>query len=93
MPNDLPSDARAKAVALVQLIADQAGGHLSNAQLAPIIRAVAEDFEAAPSPPRSTRTGSQSSKHETRVLAEAVIAITDTADSLAPALKAVKDER
>ena len=45
MSHDLPSAAAAKAVALVQMIADQTGGTLSNAQLAPVIRAVAQDLQ------------------------------------------------
>ena len=92
MSHDLPSDAAAKAVALVQMIADQTGGTLSNAQLAPVIRAVAQDLQngadkAAADEERLTEVETQ-----TRVLSEAVMAMTETADSPAPAVKVVKDE-
>jgi hypothetical protein len=86
---DPSSEAKAQAVAHVRKVNDAASTPLSNADMAPIIRAYALDLEDTAD--KSARDEARLAKVErqTRVLAEAVVA--DTADSLALAVKAVKD--
>jgi hypothetical protein len=91
-PSDaLPGSPTVEATALVQMIADRGDNHLSSAELAPLVHAVAEDMAAGAD--KATEDGERLAKVETqtRALAEAVIAITETAAALAPAVKAVKD--
>jgi hypothetical protein len=91
-PSDaLPGSSTVQATALVQTIADRGGNHLSSAELAPLVQAVAEDIEAGAD--KATVDGERLARVETqtRALAEAVLAITETAEALAPAVKAVKD--
>jgi hypothetical protein len=91
MSND-PAEAKARAVALVQQLADHNTGTLTNAQLAPIIQAVAEDLEDGAGKAVVDEERLAKVETQTRVLAAAVIAMTEIADSVAPAVKAVKDE-
>ena len=92
MSSNAPDAAKAQAIALVQTIVDQTGGELTKAQLEPVIRAVARDLEEGAGKVMTDEVRLAKVETQTRVLAEAVIAISETAESLAPALKAVKDE-
>ena len=88
MPSYQYSDAKAAAVTLVQ----GATSNLSSAQLAPIIRAVAEDIEDRVTKSAQDEARLAKVEAQTHVLAEAVVAMTETAASLGPAVKAVRDE-
>ena len=92
MSNEHSSDAKAAAVALVQGTTTNSTRALSHAQLAPIIKAVAEDIEVRVTKSVEDEARLAKVEAQTHVLAEAVVAMTETAASLAPAVKAVKDE-
>jgi hypothetical protein len=85
-------DATSQAVAHVKKVNDASTSALSNADMAPIIRAYAQDLGDASDKSAHDEARLAKVEAQTRVLAEAVVAITETADSLAPAVKAVKDE-
>jgi hypothetical protein len=89
LPKGTP-DPETRATALVESIAERNG--FSADEVAPIIQAVALDLQAGAD--RAVADGERIAKLEvqTRVLAAAVVAITETSDALAPAVKAVKDE-
>ena len=92
MSTDPSRNAKAAAVTLVE----DANPNLSYWDLAPIIKAVAEDIaqRETKSDVDEAKVATQIAKVEaqTHVLADAVVAMTETAESLAPAVKAVKDE-
>jgi hypothetical protein len=92
MLSDPPNHRTAEAVALVQKVGESHG--LSTAAMAPIIRAVAQDLEDAADKAARHEARLTKLEKQTRVLAEALLAITETPDALvlSAAIKAVKDE-
>jgi hypothetical protein len=83
-------DARAKAEELVA--ASPLSRLVSAEKRETVVAAVTEDLRATPDQAAIDEERLVKIETQTRVLAEAVIAITDTSDALAPAVQAVKDE-
>ncbi len=92
MPDETPADLRTRASELVRKVSEHEDRQLSTAEIGVLVDAVEQDLgtvadQAALDEERLARVETQ-----TRVLAEAVLAITETAVSLAPAVQAVRDE-
>ena len=92
MPDETPADLRTRASELVRKVSEHENRQLSTAEIGVLVDAVEQDLgtvadQAALDEERLARVETQ-----TRVLAEAVLAITETAVSLAPAVQAVRDE-
>ncbi len=90
--DETPSDSvKARASELVRRISEQGGNQVTDAQRGTLTDAVAHDLSTV-SNTAAAEERLVKIETQTRVLAEAVIAIAETADMLALAVKAVKDE-
>ena len=88
--SDVPSDARAGAEDLVREASTQ--NSVAPAEMESLVDALEKDLETESETARIDEERFLKLEAQTQVLAEAVIAITDTPVTLAPAVRAVKAE-
>ena len=85
-------DSRDQASEAVRLASDHVDSPLSVAQLETMTQALEKDLDAMSDKVRVDEERLAKVEAQTRVLAQAVIAVTDPADAIASAVRAVKDE-
>jgi hypothetical protein len=81
MADDLQRDVNARAAELVRRASEEEGESVSNAELGPIVAAVAEDLPTVSADAAVAEERLVKLEIQTRVLADAVIAITNPADN------------
>ncbi len=92
MSDDIPDEIKTRAAELVMKAADQADPGLSKAELGILVDALEQDLGTVSEKTTLDENRLAKLETQTRVLSEAVVAITETAYSLAPAVQAVKAE-
>jgi hypothetical protein len=92
MSDDIPPDAKARALDLVRNVIDHTGVQVSTIKFGDLVDAVEQDLRTMSDD--ASLAEARLAKVETQacVLSEAVVAITETSQTLAPAVRAVKDE-
>ena len=85
-------DKTAAAVAIVHDIVTDSGRAPSTEQTKTLVAAIAEDLNIAAHQAISNEDRLAKVEIQTRVLSKAIVAITDTSETVAPAVQAVKDE-
>jgi cell division septum initiation protein DivIVA len=92
MAADLPGDADTKAARLLTKLSDDEFIRLSKAQVVTLVDAIKQDLDTLAHKETDDEDRLTKLETQTQVLAEAVIAITKTEETLAPAISAVKAE-
>lgn len=92
MAADLPGDADTKAARLLTKLSDDEFIRLSKDQVGTLVDAIKEDLDTLAHKETADEDRLAKLETQTQVLAEAVIAITKTEETLAPAISAVKAE-
>lgn len=92
MAADLPGNADTKAARLLTKLSDDEFIRLSNAQVGTLVDAIKQDLDTLAHKEMGDEDRLAKLETQTQVLAEAVIAITKTEETLAPAISAVKAE-
>ena len=88
----VPGDARGKASELVRQATERNVGQVTSAEIVSIVDALEHDIVAAADSARIDEARISKIETQTQALAEAVIAMAETAATLAPAVRAVKAE-
>jgi hypothetical protein len=92
MSDETQADANARAVDLVREVAVQKGIQLSKIEVGVLVDAVQQDLGAESDDATCDKVRLAKVEAQTRVLSEAVVAITETSEALGTAIRAVKDE-
>ena len=92
MATDIPCDADTNAARLLTKLSDDEFIRLSKAQVGTLVDAIKQDLDTLAYKERDNEERFTKLETQTQVLAEAVIAITKTEETLAPAISAVKAE-
>jgi hypothetical protein len=92
MSDDNSPDAKARAFDLVRTVIDQTGAQVSKIKFGDLVNAVEQDLRTMADAASLAEARLAKVEMQIRVLSEAVVAITETSQTLAPAVRAVKDE-
>ena len=92
MSDEIPDETRARAAELVTKAADRTDNGLSKAEFGLLVDALEQDLGKVSAKAILDENRLAKVETQTRVLSEAVVAITETADTLGPAVLAVKAE-
>jgi hypothetical protein len=92
MAADIPGDADTKAARLLPELSEDEFIRLSKAQVGTLVDAIKQDLNTLAHKEMDDEDRLTKLETQTQVLAEAVIAITKTEETLAPAISAVKAE-
>ena len=92
MPNNVKGDGRTQDSELLKELSEDEFIRLSKAQVATLVAAIKQDLDTLANKRIDDEDRLAKVEKQTRVLAEAVIAIAETPEALALAVRAVKDE-
>ena len=83
MSDDIPFDAKARALDLVRNVIDQTGVQVSKIKFGDLVNAVEQDLRTMSDDAGLAEARLAKVETQTRVLSEAVVAITETSETLA----------
>jgi hypothetical protein len=92
MSDEILPDANARALDLVRNVIDETGVQVSKIEMGDLVDAVEQDLRTMSDDARLAEARLVKVETQTRVLSEAVVAISETSETLGPAVRAVKDE-